>query len=294
LRASAAAPILIEVIEQEANLPVGNVPGLTELDLACGAMLGYDGRPSLPDPVTVADPEGLRRLIGSQLIPALATGRCLVPFSGGRDSSAILALSAETARRQGLPDPIPVTLRFPEASRGGEAQAQELVVRRLGLAEWERIDIQSELEVLGPTARGVLRRLGILFPSTAYTLVPMLERASGGTLVVGTGSSDFYLYWRWAKLADVLVGNRRPVRADARSVGTALLPGALRGALASPALRQDALATAEGGARGGSPARWAVGRGSDALWPGDSDAGVTPLPRWHDALAPGACTGKLD
>jgi asparagine synthase (glutamine-hydrolysing) len=53
--------------------------------------------------------------------PALASGKCLVAFSGGRESSWVLAVATEAARSHGYADPIPVTLRFPDAatSRAG-------------------------------------------------------------------------------------------------------------------------------------------------------------------------------
>ena len=54
--------------------------------------------------------------------PALLRPPCLVSFSGGRDSSAILATATAIARRDGLALPIPATYRFPEAPHTQEAR----------------------------------------------------------------------------------------------------------------------------------------------------------------------------
>ena len=51
------------------------------------------------------------------IMPALLRSPCLVSFSGGRDSSAVLAVAARLARGAGLADPIPITIRVP-AARG--------------------------------------------------------------------------------------------------------------------------------------------------------------------------------
>lgn len=207
---------------------MGNVAGLTGLDVASGNMLGIDPRPplpSLPPSVTPLD------VLGDLLEPALATGRCLVSFSGGRDSSATLAIATETARRRGLPDPLPVTFRYPDAPAAQEDDYQELVIRHLRLDDWERIEIRREFEAVGPIAQQTLARHGILFPSNAYTTVPILDRAGGGVVVLGVGPSDFYAYWRFAALADLLLGNRRPRRSDLKLLGFGAMPRPARATL---------------------------------------------------------------
>ena len=55
----------------------------------------------------------------SAILPALRRPPCLVSFSGGRDSSIVLAVAASAARRQGLSLPIPVTRAFPRRAEGG-------------------------------------------------------------------------------------------------------------------------------------------------------------------------------
>jgi hypothetical protein len=71
---------------------------------------------------------------------ALERPPCLVSFSGGRDSSAAVAVAADVARGEGLPLPIPATALFLESAESDEFYWQEQVVRRLGLDEWLRVD----------------------------------------------------------------------------------------------------------------------------------------------------------
>ena len=80
----------------------------------------------------------------------------VVSFSGGRDSSAILAVAAHVARRDGLPLPIPATLRFSGVPEAGKRPRQELVIGHLGLPDWQRIVITDELDMLGPGGRATL------------------------------------------------------------------------------------------------------------------------------------------
>ena len=90
--------------------------------------------------------------------PFLRRSPCLVSFSGGRDSSAILAAATALARREGLPLPIPATNRFPHVDESDERPWQEHVVRALRLEDWIRLDFGDELDCVGPVASAALRR----------------------------------------------------------------------------------------------------------------------------------------
>ncbi len=207
------------------NLQVGNVSRLTELDVATNTMLGDEPREPLPRVDGEAD---VAAHLGTLLAPALAAGRCFVPFSGGRDSSCMLALATSIARRHGFEDPIPVTERYARAPGADEQRYQELVIRHLGLRDWEIVDIDDELQLVGPVATEAMRRHGLLFPAAAHTMIPVLERAAGGTLIMPIGQSDFFSHWRFAKLAEVLAGRRRPRRGDLAEIAFTLAPGPVR------------------------------------------------------------------
>ena len=121
---------------------------------------------------------------------ALSRSPCAVSFSGGRDSSAVLATAAAVARREGLPLPVPITLRFPHAPGSHESDWQEQVVRHLELPDWERIELTSELDLIGPVAQAGLRRHGLLWPPFSHFHVPIFERATGRTVLTGIGGDE--------------------------------------------------------------------------------------------------------
>ena len=77
---------------------------------------------------------------------------CVVAFSGGRDSSALLALLVGVANREGLPEPIAVTARWDEDRASDETSWQEEVIATLGVQHWEVIRPGSDLDLLGGEA----------------------------------------------------------------------------------------------------------------------------------------------
>jgi asparagine synthase (glutamine-hydrolysing) len=232
-----------------ASTTLGNPAGLTALEIACAAMLGTDDREPLP---TVRSGASLDVTVNDILEPALATGNCLVSFSGGRESAWLLAAATTAARSRGHADPVPATLRYPGASSASDALHQERIVSHLRLDDWERIEIGDELEILGPYAQRALLTVGLLFPATAYAMLPLLDRARGGWLLAGGALTDFFTYWRWARLSEVLGARRRPRRRDVRDLAIAALPRRRRARLVgarlgapSPWLRPAAAAEAE-------------------------------------------------
>jgi asparagine synthase (glutamine-hydrolysing) len=160
--------------------------------------------------------------------PALARPPCLVSFSGGRDSSAVLATATRLARREGLPPPIPATNRFPGNADAEESGWQERVVAHLGLDDWLRVDARGDLDCVGAVARRVLRRHGLLWPCNAHFHVPLLEAARGGSLLTGIGGDELLSDSRWSHALGILSGTVRPQPRDVLPVGLALAPRPLR------------------------------------------------------------------
>jgi hypothetical protein len=165
------------------------------------------------------------------LLPALRRPPCLVSFSGGRDSSAVLAAAADVARRHGLPPPVPVSLRFAAAAHSHESPWQELVVRHLALPDWERVELRDELDVVGPYARAVLRRHGLLYPFNAHLTVPVIERGPGGSLLTGVGGDEVLLPARYRRVNAVLAGRAAPRPRDLTALASAYGPRPLRAAM---------------------------------------------------------------
>lgn len=58
-----------------------------------------------------------RQALADAMVAPLSRTPCYVSFSGGRDSSSVLAMARTVARQHQLDDPIPVTLRFPGIAR---------------------------------------------------------------------------------------------------------------------------------------------------------------------------------
>lgn len=190
------------------------------LEIASGVPFGVDGFPVLLSRVGRIGPREALRL---SLLPALQRPPCVVAFSGGRDSSALLALAVDVARREGLPLPVAVTLRFPGEPAADESQWQEAVVHHLALQDWVRLEFADELDYVGPWARRVLREHGVLWPANTHVHLPVLEQARGGSLVDGV-DGDSVFRWGFAGVSDLLRLRARPSRAALSNLRTRLSP----------------------------------------------------------------------
>ncbi|HTC70524.1 MAG TPA: asparagine synthase-related protein [Acidothermaceae bacterium] len=202
---------------------------LTDREVAYGVPLGYNVGPPLDRASTAMTP---RQALEGVLTEALRRQPCAVSFSGGRDSSALLAIATIVARREGLPDPVPVTLRFPESVEADEDEWQALVLDRLHIDEWIRIDVRGDdFDAVGPVAQRALRRHGLLWPFNTHFHLPVVEAVRGGSLVTGFGGDEVSLSSESARAEQVLARLRRPGPADVLTVGLALSPRPLRAAV---------------------------------------------------------------
>ncbi len=168
-------------------------------------------------------PGELAEVLEQVLVPSLNRPPCVVAFSGGRDSSAILAAATHAARRHGLPLPVPVTNRFPSSPDTDESEWQEMVIDHLGLEDWVRVDLSDELDVIGPLAGPVLRRYGVLWPMNSHFLLPAIAHAGEGTVLTGTGGDELFL--PSAERAALILNRQiRPRRSDALVLARAFGP----------------------------------------------------------------------
>ena len=207
-----------------------------------------------------------RAALEDAIRPWLArSGPCCTGFSGGRDSSAILAVAVHVARQEGLPEPVPVTIRYRGAADADESAWQELVVRHLGLQDWECIDVDDQLDYLGPLAIRLLRRHGVLWPPYFHYEHVLLERAKGGVLLSGHDGDGVFGSFPWASLAGVSRHRRRPSAADVVTLARFVAPTRLREwearqhRLPLPWLRPRLRAGVEAGLAaevGSQPRRW--------------------------------------
>jgi hypothetical protein len=200
---------------------------LSPLEVASGIVFGLTPALSTPEEDVGTPIAELERAI----LAALQRPPCIVSFSGGRDSSAVLATAVGLARREGLPLPIPSTNRFPAAPDSDESDWQERVIAHLGPDEWLRPEFTDELDCVGPIATSVLRRHGLLWPFNAHFHVPQLEAASGGSLLTGIGGDETLGPSGWARERAVLSGRVTPERRDVLRVGFLASPGPVRRAV---------------------------------------------------------------
>ncbi len=199
---------------------------LTPLEIAVGMPLGREPHPPpWPAPGSDSPLTALERPI----LRALQRPPCLILFSGGRDSSALLSLTLRTARREGLPAPIAVTYRFAGHAAAEESAWQDLVARELGLEEWVQLDLNDELDWVGPIAAEVLSRHGLIWPPNTHFLVPALHLAVGGAMIAGTlGDEVFQEDQRMARVRRILFGRHLPTGRDVLRIGLALMPRTVR------------------------------------------------------------------
>jgi asparagine synthetase B (glutamine-hydrolysing) len=200
---------------------------ITGLELATGVTNGaYPHAPPIPEPIPGV---GARSAMEGVIREGLRHPPCVVTFSGGRDSSAVLAMAALVARRHGLEPPIPFTLRFPSVVTAAEDEWQRPLIDRLQLGDrWIRLDVDHEADCVGPWARQVHGQLGLVWPFNSHFLLPMAQAAAGGTLLTGVGGDEMLTPASVYQVAELVAGRRRPGRNDFRRVARALAPRALR------------------------------------------------------------------
>lgn len=133
-----------------------------------------------------------RTTLDEVIAGALRRPPCLVEFSGGRDSSVVLAVAVEVARRDGYPLPIPFTRCFVGAPDAEEAKWQHLVIKHLQLPHWERMVIADDLDLVGAYARRVLMECGVVAPAPLYAALPGFHHARGGSRMTGEGGDEIF------------------------------------------------------------------------------------------------------
>ena len=210
---------------------------LDPLEVHSGIAFGPWRGPGRPEPPDVR--EHPRKVLEGILVDALSGAPCHVLFSGGRDSSVILAAATDVARRHGLPEPIPLTTRFPESPTTWEDDWQERTVRHLGLKDWVREDVTDELDTLGPMAADTIRRFGVYWPSGAHNVRHHAQVAGGGTILTGGGGDELFSPWPLRRVPLRLVVRRRPRRRVPMHVATHVLPGRARRRVLARRLRAN-------------------------------------------------------
>lgn len=183
---------------------------LSDLDVAVGCPIGNDPGPAVLDDRSARSPLDA---FADAVVPALADAPCFVGFTGGRDSSAVLAAAAKIARERGLAAPIPVTLRYPKIPSANEDRWQDLMVRHVGVDDWLRIDVDhttGEVDLLCEEMTAAHRRHGLLWPPPLVLWLPMLRAVAGRTLITGVHGDGVFGEWQGAAASRLVRERQRP------------------------------------------------------------------------------------
>jgi asparagine synthetase B (glutamine-hydrolysing) len=171
-----------------------------------------------------------RAVLEELLLDALSEPPCHVLYSGGRDSSLVLAAAARVARANGLPEPIPLTARFAKHPGTFEHQWQERTIAHLGLADWRKLELTDEFDALGTDARETLRRHGPIWPANGYNTRLYAREAGGGTILTGGGGDEIFTPWYLRRVSKRVLWSELPWRRALKWSAAYSLPG--------PAMRQ--------------------------------------------------------
>src|SRR5918996_1040570 len=199
---------------------------LDPLEIYSGAVFGPRRTPAPAEPDD--SDEHPREILERLLVDALSRQPCHLMFSGGRDSSVVLAPAGDAARRHGLPEPVPLTARFPTHPATHETEWQEQVIRHLGVTDWVRVDVTDELDTLGPLATETIREFGVYWPSSAHNMRFFARHAGGGTLITGGGGEELSTRGGPRRLPIRLLARLRPRRRAAKWILVHQLPAPLR------------------------------------------------------------------
>lgn len=195
---------------------------------------------------------GARRALRDVLRDIVGSGPVFVSFSGGRDSSAILAVATSVARELGSDLPVPVTYRYPGDPNADEDEWQDLVLRHLGVTEPLVLDITEQHRLLGEPAQASMARRGLVWPVPANLQHEMYSQVGGATLLTGEGGDELLSGLRVAPVARVLRTfrrRRRPGRRQLWQAGRALLPQRVTTPGAAASLQQELVPWLRGTAR---------------------------------------------
>ncbi|GAA4191449.1 hypothetical protein GCM10022288_22250 [Gryllotalpicola kribbensis] len=160
--------------------------------------------------VTGLHPTGARAALELEIARCFGDRPVYVSFSGGRDSSAVLAVATSVARQRGLPDPIPVIRRYPGDPDSDETSWQNLVLEHLGIRHPIVIDVVERATYLDDAVTANLRRRGLLWPPALQLDDPMLPLVAHGTLLTGEGGDEVLGPRRITPLTLLLRLGRRP------------------------------------------------------------------------------------
>jgi asparagine synthase (glutamine-hydrolysing) len=198
---------------------------LTPLEIAGGIPLGMN-----PEAEPLPDVGDLTPLAAFEDVVRAALQRppCVLTFSGGRDSAAILAVATRIAREENLEPPIVITVLFERGLGTGEAEWQERIIAHTGVERWIKLTVAEEIDFVGPIARPLLKRYGVLHPPHFPFFWLPLQHARNGSMLTGFGGDYVLGGWIPSHAAEVIAGHARPSPSDLPLFAFAVAPRFLR------------------------------------------------------------------
>jgi asparagine synthase (glutamine-hydrolysing) len=198
---------------------------LTPLEIAGGLPLGMN-----PEAEPLPDVGDLTPLAAFEDVVRAALQRppCVVTFSGGRDSAAILAVAARIAREETLEPPIVVTVLFEGGLGTGEAEWQERVIAHSRVEQWIRLTVGEEIDFVGPVARPLLKRYGVVHPPHFPMFFLPVQYARNGSMLTGFGGDSAIGGWIPPHAAEVIAGRAWPRPSDLPFFAFAVAPPFVR------------------------------------------------------------------
>ena len=207
------------------------------LELATSWLPGRVEVGPLPPPAQSA-----RVTLERVVLAAMHSGTTFVAFSGGRDSSAVLAVATHVARREGLPDPIPVTSVYPDLPAAEESEWQQRVLSHLGITGQVVVTVTNQERLLGEPAQRSMRLRGLLWPAAAQVQDTLFRHCRGGLLLTGEGGDEVLGPRRITPLTLLLRLSRRPTRSLLTAALCALLPTVVQRRIGARDLRASSYA----------------------------------------------------
>ena len=183
---SSAAPL-------ELHRPDPTRGGFSAVELAIGIPMGVD------DEIAARLHDAQRRAVRrdplellDESIARAMSDHTIVQFSGGVDSSLVLAAATRAARARDLPLPIPFTLRYGR-EESEESAFQEELVETLGLTDWIILDVDGEDDLLSPASRAHLLEHGMSTSARVASrdwYLSELPVRDGSVLMSGEGGDE--------------------------------------------------------------------------------------------------------
>ena len=145
----------------------------------------------------------------------------------------MLSAATRVCRRIGVADPVPVTYRYPGVDPTDERAYQELVIRWLGIQDWEIVEFGADADCLAPLATESLSVTGLVWPVTVHFRATVYARLGAGVLLTGEGGDEVLGLRRSSWVAEaarhIVKGRHVPPARVRREVMRSLAPRAQRG-----------------------------------------------------------------